>query len=1534
MCPLLAVMLVWCWMAGALAGQAALPVIESLEELGALSDLRAGLSNPVRLRATVLYYDPDWRNLWLHSSGTVLYMDPGAAPLAVRFGQMIEIEGMTRAGQRTVDFGAARIRVVSESNLPPARVLNHEALDKKTHNNVRVQLEGRVRSVATTPRHLAFDLVVGGYPVKAVVLCGDDERMPGLEEARIRVRGVYGVVRDKSGYVASEIKVPSLRELEVLESGLEGLFTPPQQSVDFIARAPTNAAIRVRATVKQQDPARWVLAEDPTGWVRIETWQSRPVKPGDVIEAAGLPETRGSELFLRDAVFRSWTNGLETPASPGAASAPAPLRRVDLARQLSPQEAARGLPVIVRGVVTCFQPQTGVWYVQDSTGGIRIRPAGREPGLKPGDWVEVSGKTAPGASAPEIVNPSITAWSTARLPEAREASLDQLWTGAEDGQWVQVRGFVRLVRDAESEAVLELSAMGGDLKLRVPASAELGRLKGAMIRARGVCGLVVNSRRQIEGVQLWAPGAQFLEVEEPAPADPFAVPALSIAGLRQFNVLNASRRRVRVAGTVVLQMPGRLVCLQQEGEALLVFSEDRGVLRAGDRVEAAGFPGRQERRVVLRDAVLRKTGPGAEPEALELGRTRPPGDDLEARLVVLEGVLLQKTRAGGERQLTVQSGGAVFDALCLDEGASKGLEALEPGSRIRIKGVYHPETDEARQVRTFGLWLRSGEDVTVLERPSWWTTRRALSALALLSFLSAAGAGWVAALRRRVASQTEVIRRRLEREASLQTRYRELVENAHDMILTCDLATRFTSINQSAVRVMGYSPAEAFQMQVSDALPPEERGRLEAILRDCRQGSLSAPFELGVLTKAGRPLTLEVTMRLMMDRERPVGFQAIARDITERKQAEEQLRHSETRLAQAQRIGQVGSWEYDMSARSAVFSPECVRLMGFDAGAPRQSTESILQVIHPEDVERVRQAFRQGLAARALVSIEHRLLLKDGVERVVHMHAEVEATPEGRPLRIVGTLQDITAQKRAEEALSAERTLLRTLLDNLPDYVFLKDLQGRYLLSNRAHSAVLCRAPGETPVGRTVHDFLPAELARVYAGADQEVLSSGQTLLDREEPSIEIPGGQRWLSTTRVPFRDAQGRLAGVLGISHDITERRVLEMRLRQAQKMESVGQLAAGIAHDFNNIMTVVQGHTCLLLDEPALSPQMREALGEVAMSARRATDLTRQLLAFSRRQILQATVLDMNRVMQDTVRLLQRLVGEPITLELEKAPSLPTIRADAGMMEQIIMNLAVNARDAMPEGGTFRLATGAVQVDAAWAQRNAEARPGLFVRLSVTDTGCGMDAAVLQRIFEPFFTTKEVGRGTGLGLATVYGIVKQHEGWIEVVSQPGRGTTFHVFLPACAEAAEPAAEQPGRPAAALAAMPGGAETLLVVEDEPPLRQLVERVLKRAGYRTLCAGSGVEALQVWERHSASIDLLLTDMVLPQGITGRDLARRLQAAKPGLKVLYSTGYTSEQAGEGLQEGVNFIQKPYSPAKLIETVRRSLDAPASPPPAP
>jgi PAS domain S-box-containing protein len=526
---------------------------------------------------------------------------------------------------------------------------------------------------------------------------------------------------------------------------------------------------------------------------------------------------------------------------------------------------------------------------------------------------------------------------------------------------------------------------------------------------------------------------------------------------------------------------------------------------------------------------------------------------------------------------------------------------------------------------------------------------------------------------------------------------------------------------------------------------------------------------------------------------------------------------------------------------------------------------------------------------------------------------------EGSPL-FTGFLRDITERIQFEETLRRSEEHFRSLIENSSDVIAIVKDQGRLSYLSHTVQRILNYRPEEL-MHRSVFEIIHPD---DHAGVRQAL----ERALHQPEKSTAVQfrcrhanGTWRYLEAIGIQRTDPSGQ-PGIVVNARDITERRQLEDQLRQAQKMESVGQLAGGVAHDFNNILTVIQGHAALLTSSAGLTPNQRGSLEQITLGADRAANLTRQLLTFSRKQMLQPRHLDLNEVVNNLAKMLQRILGEDIALHLHFQEGLPAVHADQGMVEQILMNLAVNSRDAMPRGGQLIINTRTTPVDPGLMPPHSEGSPGLYVVLSVGDTGTGISPEHLPHIFEPFFTTKDVGKGTGLGLATVYGIVHQHRGWITVDSEPNRGTVFQIFLPA-------SNQEPDTVADVTYTLPSrsGKETILLVEDEPALRNLVKCILERSGYHVLEAESAFAALEVWTDHHADIDLLLTDMVMPDGMNGKELAQRLQVDKPQLRIIYSSGYSPDVVGENFHENESryFLQKPYHPRKLVDMVRLALD---------
>jgi two-component system cell cycle sensor histidine kinase/response regulator CckA len=586
---------------------------------------------------------------------------------------------------------------------------------------------------------------------------------------------------------------------------------------------------------------------------------------------------------------------------------------------------------------------------------------------------------------------------------------------------------------------------------------------------------------------------------------------------------------------------------------------------------------------------------------------------------------------------------------------------------------------------------------------------------------------------------------------------------------------------------------------------------------------------------------------------------------------------------------------------------------------------SAFEQIHPDDRDRVREAAEAARESGIGKTLEYRLRHKNGTWLFLESTSSVILNAAGEPEKLVIVNRNITERKKTEEALRRSEADFRSLVQDAPYGIYRASVSGRFLQTNPALQKMLGYGSAEElrktdlPTDIFLH---AAEYQRLT-----DLLIRTEEIKDIEMEWKRQDGSPITLRCSGRLTKNEDGVPAYFEMFADDVTEKRVLERQLRMAQKMEAIGRLSGGIAHDFNNHLGVIIGYSRVLKKALAGNDALSEHALEIEKAGQRAASLTKQLLAFSRQQVLTPTVLSLNTLASDMEGMLPRLLGEDIEVSLKLDSALGSVKADPSQIEQVIMNLAVNARDAMPEGGKLEIQTANAEFDLAYTRTHPGSKVGKYILLTVTDTGTGMDPVTLMHIFEPFFTTKELGKGTGLGLATVYGIVKQSNGYIWVDSTPGKGTSFEIFLPR--HMGERTAEIP---AVASRETLNGSENILLVEDAQPLRKLAQTFLEAAGFRVLSAAGGDEALQVAARSGINLDLLLTDVVMP-GMNGRVLAERFSPRQPGMKVLYMSGYTdSFIAGHGvLDPGTHLLHKPFTEEELIRKVREVLDGKKSAP---
>ena len=747
---------------------------------------------------------------------------------------------------------------------------------------------------------------------------------------------------------------------------------------------------------------------------------------------------------------------------------------------------------------------------------------------------------------------------------------------------------------------------------------------------------------------------------------------------------------------------------------------------------------------------------------------------------------------------------------------------------------------------------------------------------------------------------------------------RLLTETSRDLIGVLDLDGRIVYASSAAEILLGRTPNSVFERMHPDDLENGRRWWAQVLA-----GSHEI-FTWRISTAAGDWRWRETWCERVQYHGKP-HILAFCRDVTDAKQAEverektlRRLSESLTKLAEAEEIAHVGYWENDLEADRITWSDETYRILGMDPGERRATAAQFRDVIHPEDRQIQAEASARAKRGEGRYDAEYRVVRPNGEIRTIHSVGNTTFDESGRPVRGFGVVQDITERKETERALSESHALLKAIVDGTSDAIFVKDLAGRYLMINAAGMQSIGMSEEEV-LGKDDRELFGTEAAGPVMEHDRRVMESGESQTFEEELSMEGVT-KTWLATKGV-YRDANGQVIGLVGISSDITEMKRLMDQFRQAQKMEAVGRLAGGVAHDFNNLLTVINSYSDMILQNLSADDPNRELVTEIRFAGDRGAGLTRQLLAFSRNQVLQPQVVNLNTLLKELKKLLRRLIAEDVELAVRSERALGFVKVDPGQFEQAIINLAINARDAMPSGGRLTLETHNMELTGEYTARLQDVRPGSYVMITVSDSGSGMDKATIARIFDPFFTTKERGKGTGLGLAMVYGFVKQSGGHIEVESEMGCGSKFRIYVPRITESAE-VARSPRD-----VKMPIGIETVLLVEDEEPVRTLLRRVLESSGYTVLSARDGADAVRIAREYAGDIQILVTDLVMPK-MNGRQLAEQLLAtSRPELSVLFMSGYTDEiLPREGIQESrVAFLQKPFNPIELAHKIREVLE---------
>jgi two-component system, cell cycle sensor histidine kinase and response regulator CckA len=749
-----------------------------------------------------------------------------------------------------------------------------------------------------------------------------------------------------------------------------------------------------------------------------------------------------------------------------------------------------------------------------------------------------------------------------------------------------------------------------------------------------------------------------------------------------------------------------------------------------------------------------------------------------------------------------------------------------------------------------------------------------------------------------------------------------LIESSDDAMISNSLKGIITSWNRGAQRIFGYTAIEAVGKPLAILVPNDHAHEVSAMLAKVAHGERVDHYEIKGITKAGGLLEVSIGASPVRDSGGTIiGASTIISDITARKRAEKTLHESETQYRVLFDSNPLPMWVFDRKSLAFLAVNEAaIRHYGFSRDEFADMT--VLDIRPDADIPRLLKNLEQSTYGLQKAELwRHRK--KDG--SIIHVEITAHNLDfQGREAELV-LVHDITDRQKAEERLRQSEERFSKAFRSSPFGVIIATVsEGRIVDANPAYLKMVGYA-WEDVIGRTVGEL------NLWTDVQKRELMSQQSANEDPGKLFEVRFQARSGEVKLVQFATERIQLNDVpcvLAIIYDVTESRRLEQQLRQAQKMEAMGRLAGGIAHDFNNLLSIIIGYCELSQEYLDENQPLGKHVAQIKKAGERAASLTRQLLAFSRQQVLQPRTLSLNDVVNSISKMLLRVIGEDISLVFKPGEPLSSVRVDLGQVEQVLLNLTLNARDAMPEGGKIVIETADVKLDESHSPFQAEVvKPGSYVMLSVSDTGVGIDHAALPRIFEPFFTTKEPGRGTGLGLSTVYGIVKQSGGYIWVYSEPFRGTAVKLYLPGVDQPAESLV-----PSQAKISFPRGTETILLVEDDEALRKVTVSLLQSSGYKVLEAENAATAIDISRRYEGNIALLLSDVIMP-GKSGPDLALDVKRQRPEIKLLYVSGYTGDMiAHQGvLDPGMTLLSKPFSKEALLTTVRSVLDAGADTP---
>ena len=934
-----------------------LPLLTRAEQIRKLPPEESERSYPVHLEGVVTYIDPNnpiLSIIIIQDSTGGITVAPRVNQSWPRVGEKLIVDGVTKPGISQAFVINAMLQQLGNWPLPDPSRKSFGELDTGVEEGNWVQLQGTVRSMGDMGGRLELEILCEGRraPLLVQSYAQNDPKLARLLDGTVRVSGISMLTRDRAKrFIKHVLLVSSLADVFVEQEGPSNLF---DGSLFVIADVPTAAPpgrrLRVQGVVVERTRTGWLKIKDETGDISTKTRPSVLIRTGDRVEVAGYPSLDKSLGILEDALVR-----VLGKLAPGGRSDETNARPVvkpeayvpmiveaNKVRLLSLEDAQAGHPVRVRGVVTYCDEEGGDLFVQDDTAGVGVSFEESHLPLKAGQEVELEGNSSPGMFAPMVRSAGLKILEPIRFPTPKPLLPQQMNTGKEDGQWVEVEGVVRSSTRTGRHVILEIAASGARFKAHLLDSGDQGfdvKIVDATVRLQGVCS-TLSVKRQAVGFKLLIPGRDQVIIMEQPPSDPFSIPSRPLGALLQFAAQDVEGHRVKVEGVVTCQRSGEFLVIQDTKEGLYLQTSQTNDVNLGDRVEVLGFPFSDERGTILQDAIYRRTASGTVPTPL---RVTALSGEFNALLVQIKGRVLDHVPQPRQNCLVLQAGPSVFYARLARDAPVSFLESYRKGSVLQVTGVCFMDQGKAQMPQGFSILVPSPGDLTLLQGPPRWTPKHTSLAAGIMAGLILASAAWVSSLKTRVRSQTDLIRQRVEKEAALERRYRELVQDAHDLIYTHDLKGDLTSVNRAGEKILGYSQEEGLRLNMKQLVAPEHHPTFDRCLAATLEGHPPAAFEIDVLSKMGRPITLEVGTRPIYRAGILVEVQGIARDITERKHSEAQRLATERNLQESQKLESLGVMAggiaHDFNnLLTAILGNASLARMGLSPGSPAQAS--------------------------------------------------------------------------------------------------------------------------------------------------------------------------------------------------------------------------------------------------------------------------------------------------------------------------------------------------------------------------------------------------------------------------------------------------------------------------------------------------------------------------------------------------------------------------------------------------------------------